>query len=495
MYLGLDIGTSLIKAALFDTDGREVAVVERRMAQQELPIGWSEQEPEALWRAVCAVLREISRDGRTGAIRGLGITGVMVGACVLDGAHTPLTPIILWNDARAQPLVDGMVRANPSLISDIFALSGSVMQMGCTLPVLAWLKSERPEVFEPARHVVCLKDYVRLRLTGEVATDESEAATAPGNARTRTYDKAQAERLGVGNLFELLPPVRTGETLAGRITAHAAEATGLAAGLPVAIGTGDVSAAVVGVGATEPGQAVSILGTTCLNGLVFDHPVFEPRDQGLLFPVPGGRWLKTLVNVAGTTTLDWTLETLAPDFKASADPYVALGALAAEADPGAGGVLFVPYLSASGVIAPRIAPGARAGFSGLAPQHGRAEMVRAVYEGVAYAIRHCFAAMGAQPHVIRLAGGGAKSPLWSQMIADVCARPVEIAQGTQFGAKGAALCAAVAIGDHDDIEQASRAAFTLQRRFEPDPARGSIHDAGFARYLAASEAALVLGAD
>ena len=183
--------------------------------------------------------------------------------------------------------------------------------------------------------------------------------------------------------------------------------------------------------------------------------------------------MKTMVNVAGTTVLDWCLHSLCPDIAAGAEPYETLGQLAATSPAGAHGVVFVPYLSASGVIAPHVEPRARAGFHGLAPHHGRADMVRAIYEGIAYAIRDCYEAIGGTAGVIRLSGGGARSPFWSQMIADITGYGVEVPAGTQFGAKGAALCAAVAIGDHASLDDACAATFTARRRHDPSRLQAS----------------------
>ncbi|MDR3373341.1 MAG: carbohydrate kinase [Ancalomicrobiaceae bacterium] len=490
MYLGLDVGTSVIKAALFDDRGRQRYEASERLRLRAAPIGWSEIDGEDVWTAAARVIRALVAGGAVsaGQIRGVGITGVMVGAWLVDAAGGLLRPPILWNDARAQALVDSLRQERPDLISRVFAHSGSVMQLGCTLPVLAWLKENEPEVLGRARHVLCAKDFVRYRLTGEIATDESEAAMAPGSAVTRDFHPDQLRLLGVEDLAHLLPPVRRSEDLAGRITAAASDATGLAVGTPVAIGTGDASACVVGAGALTPGDAVTVLGTTCINGVVFDHAVYEPRDLGLLFIVPGRRWMKTMVNVAGTTVLDWALSTLCPDLSGGSDPYEALGEIAAGAAAGAEGVVFVPYLSASGVIAPRIEPRARAGFLGLAPQHGRSQLVRAVYEGMAYAIRDCYEAIGGTAGCIRLTGGGARSAFWSQMIADVTGYRVEIPEGTQFGAKGVALCAAVAVGDFASLAEAAEATYALSRAY--DPATNPAYDEGFARFKTGSDAAL-----
>lgn len=492
MYLGLDIGTSVIKAALFDGAGRECAEAAERMQLLAAPIGWSELDGEAVWQAAAKVIRALfaTSGHRADQVRGVGVTGVMVGAWLIDADGRLLRPPILWNDARAQGLVDTILTREPDLFSRVFAHSGSMMQLGCTLPAIAWMKQNEPDILARAKHVLCAKDYVRYRLTGAIATDESEAAMAPGSALTRAFHPDQAKILDIEDFAHLFVPVERGETRAGAITAEAAALTGLVAGTPVAIGTGDTGACVLGAGAYKPGQAVTVLGTTCLNGVLFDHAMYEPKDLGLLFIIPGRRWMKTMVNVAGTTVLDWCLNALCPDIAAGDSPYEALGTLAESSRPGSEGIVFVPYLSASGVIAPRIEPRARAGFHGLAPHHGRAELVRSIYEGMAYAIRDCYEAIGGAGEGIRLSGGGARSPFWAQMIADVTGYAVEIPEGTQFGAKGAALCAAVAIGDFSGIGQAVEATYRAKRRHEPDAALKPAYDEGFSRFRIASAATL-----
>lgn len=492
MYLGLDIGTSIIKAALFDQGGRERTSVVRKMQLLDAPQGWSELDGESVWQAVVAVIAQLfaSTSSSPSEVRAVGVTGVMVGTWLIDDSGFLVRPPILWNDARAQNWVDKRSQDEPDLLSKVFALSGSVMQFGCTLPVLAWLKENEPKTLDRARHVLCAKDFIRYRLTGELLTDESEAAMAPGSADSRDFHPGQAKLLDVEDLGHLLVPVRRAETNGGRITATAAALTGLRIGTPVAVGTGDTGSSVIGAGCHQVGQAASILGTTCLNGVLSDHPVFEPKDLGLLFILPGQRWMKTMANVAGTTVLDWCLAVICPDIAKGKSPYEALERLAKTSPPGANGLVFVPYLSASGVIAPKIEPRARAGFFGLAPHHDHADLVRAVYESMAYAIRDSFAAIGGSMTSIRLGGGGARSRFWGQIIADVGGIRVEVPHGTQFGAKGAILCAATSIGAFSSIGEACAATYCEQVGYQPNDTLSETYENAFRRFKVASAAAL-----
>jgi sugar (pentulose or hexulose) kinase len=449
-------------------------------------------DPESAWEAAAAVCRRVlSHPGvDSRRIAAVGVTGVMVGAWLVDRHGRPLRPAILWDDGRALECVERLQQRHVDLMSVIFSRSGSVMQSGCTLPVLRWLDEREPELLGEAAAILNAKDFLRFRLTGVIATDETEAAVAPGSARNRIHDEDLFALFGLERRRRLMPPVKPSTECVGAVTTAAAEATGLLPGTPVVAGAGDTPASVLGAGIGEPGLACAVLGTTSLNGVVTDKPIFEPADLGILFTLPDGLWMKTMVNVAGTTSLDWCLSALCPDLLSRSDPYQALEEIAASARPGAKGVVYVPYLSPSGVVAPRIEPGARGLIAGLTPAHGRAEMVRAIYEGGALAIRDCFAAIDQKVDRIRLVGGGARSPFWSQVIADVTGRPVETPEGTQFGAKGAALLAGVGVGIYGSVREACRETFRVARSHTPDPTQRATYDEAFRLYCACRTAAL-----
>jgi sugar (pentulose or hexulose) kinase len=481
VLLGLDIGTSVVKAAVFDREGREAATASSRTTTLTPFPAWSEADPDQLWDATCGVIRSVLQSAGVAPadVAAVGISGAMVGAWIIDDAGMALRPGIFWNDGRTQKMIAAMIAEDAAFMSRIFAVSGSVMQQGCTLPLLRWLKHHEPAVLAKAHAVFGAKDYIRFRLTGLVGTDITEAAVAPGSAVARGRSAEMIALFGLEDIAQLLPPPSPSESLGGIVTEAASRATGLRAGTPVAIGAGDVACSVIGAGALAPGVACSILGTTCLNGVAMPVPVFTPPDLGLLFTLPGDLWLRTMVNIAGTTNIDWLLTTLCPDLAAHPDPYAALAVLAAESPPGAQGAVYVPYLSDVGIIAPIVAPAARGGFAGLMPRHRRSDLVRAVYEGVAFAIRDCFATIGHEVGTVRLVGGGARSAFWRQLIADVLGCAVEVPVGQEFGAKGAALLAGTAIGWFADIRGASIDCCEILHRHTPQT---GVYDAAFARY-------------
>lgn len=476
LLLGIDAGTSVVKVALFDARGSELAVVRRRTTLVSPHPLWSETDMDATWQAVAACVRALLAESGTDARRvaAVGLTGTMVGAWLVDGEGRPVRNGILWNDGRTQPLIERMTAANPDFMRTIFRASGSIMQQGCTLPLLRWLMENEPETLERAATVLCCKDWIGLRLTSVAGLDPSEASVLPGDARARGYSEAMIDFFGLRPVRRLFPPVRPSEGLLGAVTAEAAAATGLREGTPVGVGAGDVIASTLGLGAVEPGVACTLLGTNILNCLVMDAPVLVPMDIGLLFSMPAQRWLRSMVNVSGTTSLDWFVAQFCAAEQAAAtsqgDLFARLERLAQESTPGANGVLYLPYLSELGITAPFYEPAARAQFFGLTDRHTRADLLRAVYEGIALSIRDGYAVLPEAAQAIRLSGGGARSPFWSRMIADACGVPVFVPGGaTEYGAKGAALLASVAIGHSPSVLEAVLAAQGDATRFDPKP--------------------------
>ena len=482
LLLGIDVGSSVAKAALFDGAGRELAAEGLPIPHQRPLPGWSEVDMLAVWQQTSATVRTLlaRTDDAAARVAAVGVTGCMVGAWMVDAAGRPVRNAILWNDGRAQPLIDALTQVVPDLVSRIFDEDGCVLQQGCTLPVLAWLAQHEPEALASARHVFGSKDWVRYRLTGSIASDQTEAAVAPGDIRNRNHSRRMLALFGLEQHAGRLPPAQPSHGLAGAVTEATAAETGLMAGTPVAIGAGDVPSSAIGVGAVAPGQACTILGTTCLTGAVVPDPVFEPRDTGLLFCLPGSGWLRTMVNVAGTTNLDWALARFLPG--AGADRFDRLERMAGAVAPGADGLLYLPYLSDVGVIAPIVEVAARAEFFGLTDQHETAHLLRAVLEGLAFAIRDCLEAMPTRPSELRLSGGGGRSATWCRIIADVTGHEVLIPEGSEFGARGAALLAGVATGRYPSLIDAVTGTDRIARRYPPDPAIKATYDRAFATY-------------
>jgi len=488
LLLGIDAGTSVVKAALFYPDGREYLAVARRTTLKTPYPAWAEVSMSETWEMTADAIRSVLAETGVASeeIAAVGITGNMVGAWLIDSRGDPVRDAILWCDGRTQPLIDRLGEEIPGFLSLVFDADGCVMQQGCTLPVLRWLAENEPESLDRAEWVLCCKDWLSFKLTGTVQIDPTEALGMPGDARTCSYSDAMFDLLGVRDHVRLFPPIRPSEQVIGSVHAEAARQTGLRMGTPVVGGVGDVPASALGVGAYQPGIACSLLGTNFLNCLVTDAPSFEPRDVGLTFCMPGPRWLRAMVNVSGTTSLDWAIEQFCQPEKmaaaGTADLFARVEALATQSPLGARGVVYLPYLSAQGIIAPFIEPAARADFFGLTNEHTRADIVRAVYEGLAFSIRDGYDVIPAEVHEIRLSGGAAKSAFFCQMIADVTGKRCVVPSGSEFGAKGAAILAAVGIGWYDTIADALAATPSAATVYECDPERKRQYDAGFATY-------------
>lgn len=488
LLLGLDVGTSVVKVALFDGSGRERAVVRRQTPTISPHPMWSESDMAQTWANVAGAVRALLSETGTDPcqIAAVGLTGNMVGAWLVDQEGNPVRNAILWNDGRSQPLIDQLGRAHSGFMQRIYRTSGSVMQQGCTLPVLRWLAEHEPDALARASHVLCCKDWIVYRLTGSRQIDPTEASVMPGDAQLRTYSDSMLTLFGLDAFAHLFPPVLPSEQIAGTVEATAAAVTGLRVGTPVIVGAGDVPASAIGLGVVEPGVACTLLGTNVLNCLVTAEPLFEPADVGLLFCLPGGYWLRAMVNVAGTTSLDWFIAQFCAAEQAAAkekgDLFGELEALAQASAVGANGVLFLPYLSALGITTPFLEPAARAEFFGLTDQHKRSDLLRAVYEGTALSIRDGYAVLPQAVKEIRLSGGGAKSAFWSQMIADCTGKPVVVPGGSEFGAKGAALLAGVALGWYPTVLGAVQATTTTERRYWPDPDKSAHYDRLYSLY-------------
>jgi len=484
ILLGIDAGSTLTKAALFDPLSRELGRCTQPVEIRRPRTGWCEVDPDQAWAAMKSAVAGVLRQTgiAPGEIAAIGISAAMVGAWLVDEEGRALRPGINWEDSRSQEMLDARLADDPDFYRRIFREDGCVMQQGCTLPVAAWLRHNEPEVFAAAAHIFSYKDFLRMKLTGQAAADRTEAAVAPGDARERGRSAAMMELFGLTDVAGKFPPAFDSEALAGKLTRTAAAELGLAEGTPVAVGAGDVPSTVVGASALQAGTALVILGTTCIAGVVSDDPVFTPPDLGLLFTLPDSAWFRSMVNVAGTLNLDWAISTILGETARDASFFQGLDDMISSVPVGSDGVVYLPYLSESGIIAPVFNQQARAGFFGLTPRHGRQHLMRAVYEGVVLAVRDLMQHLPEVSGDILLTGGGSNSRAWTQMLADALGKPVAVPEGTEFGARGAALLAATAIGLFPSVREASISTRKIARRQVPNPGMLAEWDRAFDAY-------------
>lgn len=481
--LGIDKGTSVIKAVVFDTAGKPCGVGQRRVHVLQPQPGWHEEDPSETWALCVDVIRAaLSAAGIVGSdIAAVGIAGHMGGAWLIDEEGQAVRNAICWPDSRAQS--DQLAMEKAGLLKEVFAISGNGLMPGITAMLLGWLARNEPNTVSKARWVLCAKDYLRYRLTGIAATDPSDVSFVPGDIDARTHSSRVFELCGASDWLSKLPEIRESGAISGTITASAAMETGLSEGTPVITGLGDACANALGVGAIRPGAALTVLGTSCLNSQVMDTPERAPEGLGFLFAMPEERYLRILPNTSGTIAFDWFIERFgAPLTAEGAVDFAALEAEAFKVSRGAGGVVLIPYVNGSGVLAPFFDTLARGSFFGVGSHTGYEHLLRAVYEALCFATRDCFEAMSTQPKSLILTGGGAKSAFWAQIFADVCRLPIEIAVVEESGALGVALLAGVAAGIWPDLETATGATIRIASRFEPDQTAADEYDGWFQLY-------------
>jgi xylulokinase len=481
MWLGIDIGTGGSRALLVDSAGTVAAAhtAAHEDIRMDRPL-WAEQRPENWWDAASTAIRgALAAAGATGAdVKGIGLSGQMHGLVVLDAGNRVIRPSLIWCDQRSQPQVDWVnEKAGRARVLDCIA---NPVLTGFTLPKLLWVRDHEPHHYERVRKVLLPKDYVRFRLTGEFATEVSDASgTALFDVVRRRWSHELADLLGVDRSF--LPPCFESPEVSGRISAEAAALTGLAAGTPVVGGGGDQAASAVGNGIVAPGIVSCTLGTS---GVVFAHMeqvAYDPAGRVHTFcHAAPGKWHVMGVTQGAGLSLQWFRNQLAP----GAD-YDALMAEAATAPAGAQGLYWLPYLM--GERTPHLDPLARGGWIGLTAQHKRADLIRALIEGVSYSQRDCLdivESLGVRVESVRASGGGAKSPFWRRILADVFAKPVVTLASQEGSALGAALLAMVGTGEYGTVPEVCEAVIRETGRVEPNPETAAVYRRGHGVYQA-----------
>jgi xylulokinase len=456
-FLGIDLGTSSVKALVVDETGRV-----RGTGRAEYPVhrprpDHAEQDPEDWWRATQAAVRQATGwGGADVAIVGVGLSGQMHGTVLLDAEDKVLAPAIIWADQRTGKQVASITeRVGAERLVEI---AGSPVAAGFQAATIRWLQEERASLWWRTRRVLLPKDELRRRLVGTVATDPSDGAgTLLLDARWRDWSPEILDALEIE--VDRLPPVQESTAVAGELRAGVAEELGLAPGLPVVVGAGDAAAGLLGAGILDPATLFLSLSTGA--------QVMVPARG--VHPDPGGRthtfcaalepspehagWYQMGATLATGMAMRWLREQVFDLRGEGTDDRIATWA--GEAPIGAAGLLFLPYLA--GERTPHMDPNARGAFLGLTARHGRAELARAAMEGATFACLDAFAVLqeqGAAPDRIVVAGGGARSPVWRQMVADVFALPVHALATTDQAAMGAALLAATGVRGVDPIATA-----------------------------------------
>ena len=476
LLLGVDIGTSSCKTALFDPEGKVVA-----QGGCEYPVsyprkGWAEQDPAQWWEGVCRAVREmISDNGIDPAeIAGIGTDGQSWSAIALDREGNVLCPTPIWTDTRSE----GICRETEDRLTaeKLFGLCGNPAKPGYTWPKILWYRKHRPEVFEKTEKILQSNSYIVYRMTGEITQDISQGyGLACFDMRKGCWDEEMCETLGIPR--RMLPEIVPCHQIVGRLTGEAAKQMGLREGVPVAAGGLDAACGTLGAGVVSPGQTQEQGGQAGGMSICIDQYAADPRLI-LGFHVVPGRWLLQGGTTGGGGALKWLRETMCPELS-----FAEMSALAETAEPGSGGVTFLPYMA--GERSPIWDPKACGVFFGLNFGVTRAQMIRACMEGVAYSLRHNLetaAEAGARTGGLRAMGGSANSRIWTQIKADVTGCGIEVPGSDTATTLGAAMLAGVGTGVWQGFEEAARQTIRVNRTYEPDPAVKEIYDRGYETY-------------
>lgn len=485
--IGIDVGTSSLKVVIASVRGDILAVSSSDYPVSRPHPGWSEQDPELWWRAaraaIPAALASASLAPRD--IRAIGLSGQMHGSVLLD-KHTLssrgslgscIRPAILWNDQRTAAEcahIESLAGGRRALVD----LVGNAALTGFSLPKLLWLKSHEPHHASAIAAFMLPKDYIGFRLTGLCATDVGDASgTLLLDPDTRAWSARATNLFGIDPA--ILPTLHESGSVIGHVTAWAAIELGLAPGTPVIAGSGDNQAGAIGAGIVGPGQVLATLGTS---GVIYAHADHPRRDIGHAPETSGrlhtmcaadgtsnsrGHWSLTGCTLSAAGALQWARDTIAPDV-----PFDTLIEEAAHVEPGSRGLLFMPHLT--GERCPYPDPDARGAWIGLTARHTRAHLIRAVIEGVTLTMAQILdlvRAAGVQVRSVRLGGGGARSPFWRQLQADLYNAPVATTNTEQGPAFGAALLAGVGIGLWPSVTEAAGECVHETERIDPDPKR------------------------
>lgn len=464
--LALDIGTTTTRCILFDLAGMPVAESCREPPVHYPRTNWVEVDPRDWWESVVTVIREVLERSGVPAdmILGIGFSGLMHALVPIDGNGEPVARAMLWMDQRCQPQVEWMAREHSQLIEDIAGLGWSISTTP-SAPKLRWIVENEPDLLRRTVKFLLVKDFIRFKLSGTVATDPSDAVgTCLYDEGRGDWSRPLLEAIGVP--LEKMPPIRKSAEVIGAVTDEAAQVTGLAPGTPVVVGGGDVTCTLVGADARRPGRNCLYLGTAAWVA------ISRPRTD-----------LGAMIKATATTgaALKWLLALLemgGPDCSYG-ELYGSLLREAASAPPGADGLVFLPHLM--GERGPRQDPQAKGVFFGLTLAHGRAQMARAVLEGCAFQLRAIIesADLGGRKDLVTV-GGGAKGALWLRIMADVTGMTLQTPRVLEAGALGAAIFAAVGLGLYRDVQEAAGTLVQIVEQYEPDGVQQAFYDRVYA---------------
>ena len=486
--LGIDIGTSGTKTVLFDETGKTITSALEEYPLYQPNIGWAEQDPEDWWKASCDGIRKVlTKSGINPAdVSGIGLSGQMHGMVLLDAENKVLRRSIIWCDQRTTAECAQIT----SLVGEkrLIEITANPALVGFTASKIMWVKNNEPAVFEKIRKILLPKDYVRFRLTGEFATEVSDASgmqllDVPG----RCWSGEVLSKLGIDRNW--LADVYESQVVSAKVNNEAASLTGLKPGTPVVGGGGDQAAGAVGNGIVKPGVVSSTIGTSGVVFAYLDKISIDPkgRVQTFCHAVPDTWYVMGVTQAAGFS-LKWFRDNLCREEMSVAelmetDPYVLMDQEADKVKAGSNGLIYLPYLI--GERTPHLDADAKGVFFGLSTVHKKRDMIRSVMEGVVYSLKDCLgiiSGMGVDVNEVRASGGGGKSKLWKQMQADIFGVPITTTNSSEGPALGVALLAGVGTGVYKNVAEACDTAIQAKNIQQPDESNVSIYSKYYELY-------------
>jgi xylulokinase len=468
--LGIDVGTGGTRALVIDETGKILSSATVEHIPFSSPqIGWAEQDPDDWWRAAREAVREaLSVSNLRGdEIASVGLSGQMHGSVLLDKDGKVIRPALIWCDQRTAKQCDEITDRVGA--KRLIELSCNPALTGFTLPKLLWVRENEPALWERMRSFLLPKDYIRLKLTGNRATDVADASgTLLFDVSSRKWSSELLSTLELSK--SILPETVESPEITGHLTAEAAEVIGLRKGIPVVGGAGDQAAGAVGMGIVSPGTVSATIGTSGVIFAATDRPALDPAGRVHTFchAIPG-RWHVMGVTQAAGLSLRWFRDTFGTLINDNRDPYERLNDEASAVQAGSDGLLWAPYLM--GERTPHLDPAARAALVGLVAQHTRGHIIRAIMEGVAFSLKDSLTILkelNVPTKSIRLGGGGARSSLWQRIQTDIYGIVTELVEAEEGAAYGAAILAGVGARTWSSVDEACSAVVRIKQRLEPD---------------------------
>ncbi len=438
-YLSIDAGTSVIKAVIFNSKFKQVLSESINNPVITDASGKSELDMIVFWKLTANCIKSIIKKSKIKSelIVGIGVTGNMVGFWPIDKNNKPIRNAILWNDTRSSKIF-----TNINIFKKIYKITGSIMQYGCTLPILKWMIIYERKNINKIKKILTCKDWIRFNLTNELYNDETEVSVFPGDIKNKNLSLKIFKIFKIKSKYiNLFPKIKKPNELGGYVTNNASKITSLKKGTPVIIGCGDVIASTLGSSGINSNQKISIIGTTCHNIIIKNNPKIPNTNSGLFFSSLDSTWLETMINVAGTTNIDWVIK----NFFQKSDSYLNKIKIIKKFEKEyllqklpETNLIFLPYLNYGGSISPFVNFNSKAEIFGLLPHHNNFDILLSCYEGIALSIKDCFGLKIKKNDILYLSGGASNSKILPQIIANVLNIKVKTLSSTELGALGIA---------------------------------------------------------